>query len=162
MLYDLVNPELCEMVAEYWATNDEVLDEVLSLWGGAFAEKHIVFLWSHDDRPVRTHRRSVYDYLQLGARALKKLRKKINKMEAVQDGIVSLNLDLIWKDFLENKIDLEDKHWCAKCGITFMGKCKSCLKCGIRYCSESCQLSHWEAHKVLCRSRGALRSALQP
>ena len=156
MLYDLVNPDLCEMVAKYWASKD---DKVL-LWGGVFAQKHIVFLWAHDTKLVRTNRKSVYEYLQLGAKALKKLRKT-NKMATVHDGIVSSNLDSIWKDFQANQIAGEVKHYCAGCGTTCQIKCKSCQKCGIRYCSESCQLSHWEEHKAFCQSRGELRSALR-
>ena len=32
-----------------------------------------------------------------------------------------------------------------------MKNCLSCARCGVRYCSQSCQKDDWVAHKAVCR-----------
>lgn len=165
MLHDLVNPKLCEIVAKHWASKEK--------WSStrgvhhelhcARAEPHIVFLWVHEERTSSQRGLTIYDFLQRGARSLENVLKTLEHEvsdNVIADQFVALELQLIWKEFCKYRCESHAetrKHICAGCGIKFVDKLRSCKKCGIRYCSEDCQTSSWEKHKLVCgRGRSPL------
>ena len=156
MLYDLVHPELCEEVARYWARK-ELSDESVREWGPFYAEWHIVFLWSYDDRTIRSKHMRVHERLQEGAKELTTSMKEVRDVPTTMGELirfVSSKLECIWMKFVEDQRKTGEecmKHLCSKCRTKFMDKLLSCRQCGIRYCSPSCQSEDLHVHKLDCR-----------
>ena len=154
MLHELKHPELCLEVAKYWA-DKEVPPQTWSEANRFYAEWHIYFLWSWDDFTTRTKPKykRVHVCLQEGAELLKKAMQisRRTTVEAVLL-VVEFELDSIFRTFIQEQRNQISKQLCIKCGKKFMKKCLSCGSCGVRYCSQSCQMDDWDAHKVICRT----------
>ncbi len=52
-------------------------------------------------------------------------------------------------EFIGNPIVSSTKNVCSVCRSVALHRCSSC-KTAI-YCSETCQKSHWKAHRTMCK-----------
>jgi len=62
--------------------------------------------------------------------------------------IKAIMLDEI-DEFIGNPIVSSTKNVCSVCRSVALYRCSSC-KTAI-YCSETCQKSHWKAHRTMCK-----------
>jgi len=138
----------------------ELCQHLLSLPDGLVRKKHVAR--KHLDEVHRLCR-ALVDPLTLSRRK----RQRLTAGEQSRAGsFLELTLDTVvdWRKKWTRSISARHARTC--CGTRVDGKfctlsgvlrCK-CGDVGARYCSEACQLTHWPAHRLLCRTAEIRRS----